>query len=232
MHSARRNVVPQRYPADRALKEDLGRWMVARVKPRHEKAVAWRLWTSGVGYYLPLTLHLHPRPDNAKLRKSILPVFPGYISFAGRENKVGIQQTGSVIQFLPIPDQERFVKELTWIQCILQQHSLSEEGDGLSVGCRVRVLRGPFRGVEGTCESMGSKCRLKVGVDMFQRHVAVELKAEDLTPLPGGPETCCDGNRPQIAGVCGQGGCFLSCPGWRTCPIRRQRLRGLSGDIF
>jgi len=206
--------------------------MVARVKPRHEKAVAWRLLTSGVGYYLPLTLRVHPRPDNAKPRKSILPVFPGYISFTGSENKVGMLETGSVLQFLPVPDQERFVKELTWIQCILRQQPLPEGEDGFAVGCRVRVLRGPLRGVEGTCENVGSKCRLRVGVDMFQRHVAVDLKAEDLTPIPGGPESCCGRDRSLAVEVGGQGECTFPCPSPQTCPIRRQRLRGLSGDIF
>jgi transcription antitermination factor NusG len=175
--------VPQRFPVDRPLDEDLGRWVVARVKPRHEKAVAARLALEGVGYYLPVTCCVRRRRDNGKPRKALLPLFPGYISFVGEENRGRIRQTGGALQFLYVNDQERFVRELAWIQRLLLESCKPAERPPHPLGARMRVVRGPLRGVEGILERTGSGCRLWVGVEIFQRHVLVELPEDALAPL-------------------------------------------------
>jgi len=183
--------VPQRFPVDRPLEDDLGRWVVARVKPRHEKAVAARLALEGIGYYLPAILHTHRRPDNGKPRKAFLPLFPGYLSFVGEENRGRLREAGSVLQFLSVLDQDRFVRELAWVRRILQLPCGPAERPMIPLGARVRVTRGPLRGVEGILERTRSKCRLWVGVEFFQRHVLVELPeevlalVEEAAPPPG-----------------------------------------------
>ena len=80
-----------RWPRDRSLAADLGQWWVARVKPRHEKALAGDLARQGVGYYLPLMTKRTVRRDNGKVRKSIVCLFPGYLALAGyQEHKTEV----------------------------------------------------------------------------------------------------------------------------------------------
>ena len=70
---------PARFP-DRPIGEAELPWFVAHVKPRQEKAAADDCLRLGVEYYLPMFTRVTRRRDNNKPRKSVLPLFPGYIS--------------------------------------------------------------------------------------------------------------------------------------------------------
>jgi hypothetical protein len=51
------------------------------------------------------------------------------------------------------------------------------------VGSRVRIDRGPLRGIEGTLLREGSCLRLVLGVELLQRSLAVEVDAEMIGPI-------------------------------------------------
>ena len=69
---------PSRYP-ERPIADAEQPWFVAHVKPRMEKAVADDCVRKAIEYYLPMVTKVTRRKDNNKPRKSVLPLFPGYI---------------------------------------------------------------------------------------------------------------------------------------------------------
>jgi transcription antitermination factor NusG len=54
----------------------------------------------------------------------------------------------------------------------------------LKAGDRVRVERGPMRGLEGTLLRTKDAMRLVIGVELLQRSIAVELDREAVVPQP------------------------------------------------
>ncbi|MCB2141394.1 transcription termination/antitermination NusG family protein [bacterium] len=106
-----------RYPKDRPLDEDLGRWAVAHIKSRQEKAFAADLFNADVPYYLPLIENRTRRRDNGKIRKSLLPLFPGYVAMAlDQDTKSRIYATNRVVSIVQVADQRQFVDELLQVQ--------------------------------------------------------------------------------------------------------------------
>jgi transcription antitermination factor NusG len=53
----------------------------------------------------------------------------------------------------------------------------------LKAGDRVRVERGPMRGLEGTLLRTKDALRLVIGVELLQRSMAVELDREAIEPI-------------------------------------------------
>jgi hypothetical protein len=135
----------QRHPAGRPLAADLGEWLVARVKARQEKALARVLLQYGIGYYLPIACKAHLRPDNGCPKRSWIPLFPGYVAFAGLANKTIVAQTNRIHGILLVPDQEGFVRELEAVQQILASGLPCEASSDLP--CSVQKRMSPFGGV-------------------------------------------------------------------------------------
>lgn len=177
------NPVP-RWPADRPLADDLGRWWVARVKPRNEKALAWELADLGVGYYLPLLVQRTIRRDNRKPRKSILCAFPGYLSLAGyQERKTEILRTGRIINVIRVDDQERFVRELDQVQKVFARSSAVGVQEGLAVGRRAVIVSGPMEGVEGVITRLSRPQKVFLNVEIFNRAVSVTVSPDQISLL-------------------------------------------------
>lgn len=173
-----------RYPKDRPLDEDLGRWAVAHVKSRQEKAFAADLFNADVPYYLPLIENRTRRRDNGKIRKSLLPLFPGYVSMVlDQKNKSRVYTTNRVVSIIPVVDQKQFVNELSQIQRAIDGDMRVTLQPAFTAGQPVRVKSGPMAGLEGEVAHSGRETIFVVWVHMFQRAVRVELDEADLEAL-------------------------------------------------
>lgn len=174
--------VPQKWPFDRPFHKDLGRWKVAWLKPRHEKAFAGELREMDLPYYLPLVERVHRRPDNGKPKKALVPLFPAYVAFAWEGPTTPLYRTGRILRILPVSDQERFIRDLDAVRRVLGAGWPIEVHPGLRPGVAVRIIRGPLVGLAGPIERQGGHYRFWVDVEMFNRSVSVELPCEVLTP--------------------------------------------------
>jgi transcription antitermination factor NusG len=173
-----------RWPADRALIDDLGQWWVARVKPRNEKALAWELARLGVGYYLPMIKKRTIRRDNGKPRKSVLCLFPGYVPVVGyQDKKADILRSGRIVKVIRVIDQERFVMELENVRRVLEQEMELGLYPHLAVGLRVKIASGPLRGLEGLVIDIDQPDKIFLNVEMFNRAVTVRVLPEQLVPV-------------------------------------------------
>jgi transcription antitermination factor NusG len=59
----------------------------------------------------------------------------------------------------------------------------------LNVGRRVRVLDGPFAGLEGIVVRRKKHSRLVLSLDLIERSIAVELGEANLEPVASGQTT-------------------------------------------
>jgi transcription antitermination factor NusG len=164
--------------------DDQGDWRVARTKPRNEKALAWDLAGLGVGYYLPMMTRRTVRRDNGKPRKSVVCLFPGYISITGyEERKRDILRTGRVIKVINAVDQERFVRELENIRRALEHAEILGLSNRLAIGQRVMIASGSLQGVEGVVTDMDRPDRIYLNVEMFNRAITVKVSPDMLEPV-------------------------------------------------
>ena len=157
---------PARFPL-RPIGEAEFPWFVAHVKPRQEKALADDCLRFSFEYYLPLFTRVTRRKDNNKPRKSVLPLFPGYVSVAGaKETARTLYATGRIAHIIEIKHQSKFIGELSQI------FNLLEGGMALEPclvpyrsGDEVVIRNGPFRGIRGVIVSVRNQNRLLLSVE-------------------------------------------------------------------
>ena len=173
-----------RFPEGKSIKEDMGRWWVLRVKPRNEKALARELAQLGVGYYLPMFTKRTIRRDNGKIRKSVVCLFPGYISITDYPLiKETLFRTGRVMKIIKIMGQAQFASELESIRRVLERTEQMEVHPHLVKGERVIIVEGALKGVEGVISDVREQDKVFLNVEMFGRAVSVRVFPEWLMPL-------------------------------------------------
>lgn len=177
-------IIIQQWPEGRAFEDDLGEWSVAYVQPRNEKALACDCERDGVIHFLPLYEKRTRRKDNNKIRKSILPLFTGYFPFSRVEDgKRRILETNRVVRILDVPDQERFIFDLTQIQRAAQEGVEVLGVEPIQPGKTVRILDGALQGMVGVVQETFSTRRLLINVEAFNASVALNLDCDSVEPI-------------------------------------------------
>ena len=173
-----------RWPLNRPLGADQGNWWVARVRPRNEKALAWDLSRMGIGYYLPMVTKRTIRRDNGKPRKSVICLFPGYVSIVDYpEHKGRIFRTGRVLKAIEVIDQGRFVAEL---ENVLKAADFAKEvglHSQLAQGQTALIVKGPLQGIQGIVTDIDRPRHIYLNVEMFNRAVRVSVSPDEVVPL-------------------------------------------------
>lgn len=156
--------VVARYP-DRPLDEASERWWIAKVKPRQEKRLAEDFMRTGIEYYLPLCKKNTPRPGTGSARIFFVPLFPGYISFA-QDKPHDIFRTGRIVNIIEVRNQRRFKRELNQIYRALSADAPLEPATGtFKEGANVRILYGPFAGIDGMVSRDSCSNKLVLSVE-------------------------------------------------------------------
>lgn len=180
---------PARFP-ERPIGEAEGPWCVAHVKPRMEKALADDCVRLAVEYYLPMITKVTRRKDNNKPRKSLLPLFPGYLSFCGnKETFHTLYRTGRIATIIHIKHQKRFITELSQIYSLLEKGIPLEPCTmSISAGQRVRVEGGLLRGIRGIVVDVKSQRRLILSVEGLGQAIAT-IDAAMVKPIDNDDES-------------------------------------------
>ena len=161
---------PERFP-DRPLDEADERWWVAKVKPRQEKLLAADFFRAGIEYYLPLYLKNTPRPGTSHPRLFHVPLFPGYIAFAQNQPH-DIYRSGRVVNLIEIRHQKRFIHELNQVYFALQGKApLEPVTEQFTEGTPVKIIHGPFAGIEGIVAHSASSMHLLLSVECLGRAI-------------------------------------------------------------
>jgi transcription antitermination factor NusG len=157
-----------------ALAPLLDRWHVLHTRPRQEKAVAEVLDAAGVRFYLPCVRRT--TVSGGRRRVSELPLFASYLFLHGPLESVYFAvSTRRVVRAIEVPDQQRLARELDHVRTAIESGAALERHAGLRPGTRVRVARGPLRGVEGTVEEPARRGRLVLHVRTLAQGASLEI---------------------------------------------------------
>jgi len=166
---------------DRRRDPELG-WHVLHTRSRNEKALLQLLDGMGIASYLPLRRVIHR--TGGRRTESDLPVFPGYVFLWGtRDDSFRADRTRRVAQILPVTDQSRLEWELSNVHRALAGGAPLEPFPMVQDGVRVRVVSGPFLGLEGVVLSRSSADRLLLQVRMLNTSASLDIGGELVSPI-------------------------------------------------
>lgn len=173
---------PILYPLDVELADIPGPWWVAHTKARNEKALAQQLAQWSIAYFLPLREKLVVK--RGRRLTSMLPLFSGYLFFAGDdEARYHALTSNRIAQVIAVVDQDKLCRELAAICRALQARAPLDPHPYLKVGARCRVRSGALAGIEGLLERKQNVTRLLLQVDILGQAAAVEIDADLLEPV-------------------------------------------------
>lgn len=172
-----------------SLAKETRNWYAVLTAPQHEKSVVRHLDIRGVESYVPTyeSVRVWKNRQRVKLR---LPLFPSYL-FVHIDNceRRKVLESPGVWQILgnhrePIALPDETIEFLRSDAC---GRSLEPYSD-LVIGQTVRIRSGAFRGLEGTLVRKNNRDRFVMTIRLINRHVAAELDANDLEPIPEGAQ--------------------------------------------
>jgi transcription antitermination factor NusG len=156
-------------------------WFALYVKPQHEFKAKGELDQLSIQNYLPIVTKLKQWNDRKK--KIDEPLLKGYIFiFADEKERLSSLENRCVIKC--ISDHGRPAKIPEW-QITNLQNMLSHEGDfqvfeNLVKGTNVKIVEGPFKGVQGIVQKTETQNHLAVTIDLLNRSVIVHLPQESV----------------------------------------------------
>jgi transcription antitermination factor NusG len=159
-------------------------WYAAYTCAQHEKRVAEQLAKREVEHYLPLYCSVRRWKDR-RVRLT-LPLFRGYVFVRlALQDRLRVLQIPSVVRLIgfgglptALPEEEVEI-----LRCGLADRLHAEPHPFLTVGRRVRIVRGPLAGLEGILRCKKNNFRLVVSVELIQRAFAVDVDAADVQPV-------------------------------------------------
>lgn len=158
-------------------------WYALVVKHQHERSVQAALASKRLSALVP-TYKIRNRWSD-RMKEIELPLFAGYVfcRFDARERVPVLTTPGvrSIVGFGGIPAAIE-TSEIDAIQAMVQSNLPIGPWPYLKPGDRVRVERGPLRGLEGTLIREKDRFRLVVGIQLLQRSIAAELEPAMITP--------------------------------------------------
>lgn len=162
---------------------DNGWWAIYTLH-QHEKSVAKILDARGCDVFLPLYDSVRRWKDR-KMKLS-LPLFPCYLFVrAETGRRLDVVSTPGVCMIVAQGSRLALVapEEIEALRRAVHGSSRVEPHPYLKCGERVRVVRGALEGVEGILTRKKNLCRLVLSVEMLARSAALEVDAEDVTPV-------------------------------------------------
>ena len=155
------------------------RWYAFHAKPRQEKKSASCFADMGVRHYLPLRQQETRR--GGRRRQATIPLFPGYVfACCDEQERLRAMQSGRLVQWLDVVDQDRFLDELRNIRLACEHGAEVMLFPRLRRGQWVRVLSGPLAGVSGRISRRKDGFRVVLEMTALSSAVAVEVDMQDV----------------------------------------------------
>jgi len=154
-------------------------WKVLFVKPKTEKKVAEYCELYRIPFYLPMR-----EKDRVYQRRKVvthLPVFPGYV-FAQFSDSQRLQllQTNLLVRVL-VPARPRLMlRDLVMVRRALHADPALMPTKPLQKGRMVRIVSGPFMGIEGRVARMAGTMRVVINVELIGQAIAVNATTDQV----------------------------------------------------
>jgi transcription antitermination factor NusG len=165
-----------------------GRWWVLHTRPRTEKALARRLLSRSVGFFLPQ--YEKKALIRGRLLSSHLPLFPGYLFLHGDSaGRLAALETNLIVNCLPVVDQRQLHADLERVFRLMNSDAPLTPEARLGVGDRVEIIEGAMAGLKGLVVRCGKNLKFVVDVHFLRQGVSVEVERWMLRPLVEGPNS-------------------------------------------
>ena len=154
-------------------------WYALYLRSRYEKKVALELERKNIEQFLPLIEEVHVWSDRKK--KVMEPLFRGYIFVrTDLRDRETILRTDGVIRFVGIRNKPSRIPELHigWLRRVVGQAKEVQRESYLDVGERVRIVSGPFMGIEGIVNRVKGSSRVIVPIAAVQQSVSFQVSSE------------------------------------------------------
>jgi transcription antitermination factor NusG len=152
-------------------------WKVLFVKPRTEKKVAEYCALYGIRHYLPLK-----KKTRIVQRRKVtveLPLFPGYVFVRlPPAHRLEMLQTNLLVRILTPRQPRKMLRDLVMVRRALRINPHVLTVKPLTKGMLVRIIAGPFMGVEGCVARVAAKTKVVLNVDMIGQAIVVETEAD------------------------------------------------------
>ena len=161
---------------------ETGLWHVLHIRPRCEKKLAKYCDSVNLEHYLPLRTE---RKLYQLRKKDVLkPLFPGYVfvKFSAFQ-RILVLKSQLIVRVLQVKDQIGLIDELNQIQKALEVNPCLNACPAVEQGTRVRIISGPFQGLEGMVAILKGQTRVVLNVDIIGKGVALETSLDMLERL-------------------------------------------------
>jgi transcription antitermination factor NusG len=159
-------------------------WYAAYTCANHEKRVAQQLCVRSIEHFLPLYDSVRRWKDRRVQLQ--LPLFPGYvfvrIALRDRLQVLEIPSVARLVGFngTPTPLAEG---EIEALKAGLEGGVRVVPHPYLKVGRRVRIIAGPFEGLEGILIRRKNELRFVISLDLIHRSISVEVDGIDVEQI-------------------------------------------------
>jgi len=159
-------------------------WYAAYTLANHEKKASGEISHRGIETFLPL--YRASRRWSDRRVQLELPLFPGYVfvrlALRDRLRVLQVPGVARIVGFggLPAALPEEQIEAL---RAGLGGQLRAEPHPYLPIGRRVRIVRGPLCGAEGSLLRKKGVFRVVLSLELIMRSVAVEVDAADVEPL-------------------------------------------------
>lgn len=151
-------------------------------KSRQEKAVAEVLTAMGISHFLPLVRQARYYGNRKCLVD--LPLFPSYVFLRGtRLDAFEINATKRIAGIIAVHQQDILDSELRNVFLAVETGAELDPYPYLTVGTRVEVRSGPFRGLQGLIDARSRLNRIILQISMLGRAVSLEVDAALVEPV-------------------------------------------------
>jgi transcription antitermination factor NusG len=157
-------------------------WKVLFVKPRTEKKVTEYCALYRIPCYLPL--RAKTRVVQRRKVTFTLPVFPGYVfaEFTAGQ-RLQLLQTNLIVRTLEPTSPRRLLRDLVMVRRALRADPTLQPVKPLTKGRLVRIIGGPFMGVEGRVARLAGTLKVVLNVDMIGQAVSVTAETDQVEVL-------------------------------------------------
>jgi transcription antitermination factor NusG len=165
-------------------KDPESHWYAVYTCANHEKRIAAQFDDRSIENFLPLYETVRRWKD--RRMRIALPLFPGYIFVRhSLRKRLDILQVPGVVRLVgfnnvaaPLP-----IEDIETLRNGFKGAYNAEPHPYLTIGRRVRVVHGPFDGLEGILLRRRGKLRVVLSIHLIMRSVAVDVDLADVQVL-------------------------------------------------
>jgi transcription antitermination factor NusG len=169
---------------------DAPHWYALSTRARHEKRVHEHLVQHGLEAYLPLVERERQWSDRRKVVS--FPLFPGYVFARVKLNELPralrVPGVATVVRHngVPSPVSDSELENVRRFVAALAEAGLAPEPEPLEPGQPVRVMRGPFAGIEAVVVERRGRRRVLVGLKTIGQGMEIDVDSRTLRPTQVG----------------------------------------------